>query len=115
MPLKVDQGNEHLREALARAIAETVEFPPGIFVTVLSASISPSQRDAHAVLSVFPANRDAEVLEALETYRRAMKDELGKILRLRQIPRFTWTFDATGAYVAGIDETIAELKKKGDL
>lgn len=115
MTLKVDQGNEHLRDALARAIAETVEFPPGIFVTVLSASISPSQRDAHAVLSVFPANRQQEAVDALETFRHAMKDELGKTLRLRQIPRFTWAFDATGAYVAGIDETIAELKRKGDL
>ncbi|MEK7115763.1 MAG: ribosome-binding factor A [Patescibacteria group bacterium] len=109
------QRNEHFREALARAIAEAVEFPRDLFVTVLEANLSPSQHDAIATLSVLPAGRDKEVLRALATYRSALKETLAQALRLRHIPFIQWKFDATGAYVETIDATIAELKKKGDL
>lgn len=115
MPLRKDQGNEHLREALAQVIRETVEFPPGVFVTVMDARISPSQHDASATLSVFPANRELDVLNCLETFRHALKDGLAHSLRLRQIPKFQWKFDTVGQYVGEIDQAIAELKKKGDL
>lgn len=115
MPLRKDQGNEHFREALAAAIAETVEFPRGVFVTVLEAKISPSQHDAVATLSVLPANRQDDALAALATFRHDMKDALAKTVRLRQIPNVQWRFDTTGDYVGKIDDTIAELKRKGDL
>jgi ribosome-binding factor A len=115
MPLHKGQGNEHFREALAQVLVEVVEFPPGVFVTVLEAKISPSQHDAVATLSILPADRQQDVLSALETYRHDIKDSLAKVIRLRQIPKFEWRFDETGKYVERIDKTIEELKKKGDL
>lgn len=115
MPLHKSQGNEHFREGLAQVLAETVEFPPGVFVTVLEASVSPSQQHAIVKLSVFPTNRQQEVLDTLKTYRGDIKKELTAHLKLRQIPNFEWRFDEVGAYVESIDNVIAELKKKGDL
>lgn len=115
MPLHKDQGNEHFREALAQVIAETVEFPPGVFMTVLEAKISPSQHDAVATLSVFPADRREDALKALDTYRHDMKDGLAHALKLRQVPKLQWKFDEVGQYVDSIDRVINELKKKGEL
>ena len=115
MPLHKEQGNEHFREALARVIAETVEFPPGVFITVLDAKVSPSQHDAVVTLTVFPKDRQKDVLNCLETFKRSMKDELARSIKLRHIPKFNWKFDDAGAYVEDIDTVIAELRKKGDL
>lgn len=115
MPLHVDQRNERFREALALLIAEIVEFPQGVFVTVLGAKLSPSQQDAVVTLSVFPADRQSEALRLLDFYSHDIKDGLARALRLRHIPRFVWKFDRTGVEVETIDQAIEELKRKGEL
>ncbi len=106
---------EHLRNALAKVFAEHVEFPRGVFVTVLGTKMTRDQTRAKAVLSVMPADREKEVLETLEEYDHEINDGLAHELRLRHIPHFHWSFDTTEAYAAEIDRTINELKKKGEL
>ena len=115
MPLHKGQGNERFREALARAISVAVEFPQGVFITVLDAKISPSQHDAVVTLSAFPANSQDVVIRSLATFKHALNDHMAQDMHLRFIPKIQWRFDENGAYVQTIDEVIDELKKKGDL
>ena len=115
MPRMFEQAMEHLTQAMAKIIREEVEFPRGIFVTVLSAKMTKNQLNAKVVLSVMPADKQKEVRESLEEYDYEIKDALAHELRLRKIPRFFYGFDENEAYAAEIDATINELKKKGDL
>jgi len=115
MEYKFEQSMEHLRNALAKVLAEQVEFPRGILVTVLSTKMTRDQTHAKAVISVLPNDRQEDALKALEDYGHEIKGGLARELRLRHIPRLHWSFDETEAYVGTIDDTINELKKKGDL
>jgi ribosome-binding factor A len=108
-------GMQHFREALAQVLAERVEFPIGILVTVLDAKVTKATTHAKCVISVLPATRKKEVLETLEEYRRDIKEGLSERLRLRRIPRLHWCFDETEEIASGVDLAILELKKKGEL
>lgn len=115
MAYRFEQSMEHLRNALAKVLVEHVEFPRGVFVTVLETKMTRDQTRAKAVLSVMPADRETDALETLKDYEHEIKDGLAHELRLRHIPHFHWSFDETEAVAADIDRTINELKKKGEL
>src|SRR5690242_13090056 len=100
---RMEAGFEHLREAMAEAIEEVVEFPKGTLVTVLRAKMTANTAHARITLSVFPETAKDEVLRALERAQGDLKDELAARLRLRRIPRLHFVFDDTEAEAAVIE------------
>ncbi len=115
MSLRMDAGFEHLREGLAEAFARVVEFPPGVFVTVLGAKMTANTAHAKITISVFPENKQKEVLETLAHSEADIKQELSESLRLRRIPKIHYVFDENEAYAADIERALYELKQKGEL
>lgn len=115
MSLRVEAGFEHLKDAFARVLAEDVEFPLGVLVTVLSAKITASTGHAKFVMSVFPENMKDEAIRTLEEYDHEIKDGLAKRLRLRRMPRIHYAFDETEAKAAVIEEELLGLRKKGEV
>lgn len=114
MPHTKDAGFEHLREAFAALLTE-IEFPPGLFVTVLGAKIAANSAHATFTLSVFPDGKDKAALDTLTTSMHDLKDGLANTLRLRRIPDLHFEFDHTEAEAAIIETAINEMKKKGEL
>lgn len=106
---------QHFRDALAGVLAEEVEFPRGTLVTVMDAKITSDTRHAKGVLSVLPADMRDEVLRTLVAAAHDIKEGLSRRLRLRRIPDLHWSFDTTEAEIGDIDDTINELKRKGEL
>jgi ribosome-binding factor A len=115
MSLRVEAGFEHLKDAFAQVLAEDVEFPKGVLVTVLSAKITASTGHAKFVMSVFPENMKDEVIRTLEEFDHEIKDGLAKGLRLRRMPRIHYAFDDTEAHASIIDNALLELRKKGEV
>ncbi|MBI5654901.1 ribosome-binding factor A [Candidatus Uhrbacteria bacterium] len=115
MSLRMEQGMEHFRNALAAVLAERVEFPRGVFVTVLDAKLTRDLLHAKAVLSVLPEDRIEDVKISLEDYKRDIKDGLAHELELRRIPDLFWEFDTTEARAAVIEKTLNELKREGEI
>lgn len=115
MSLRVEAGFEHLKDAFARVLAEDVEFPLGMLVTVLSAKITASTGHAKFTMSVFPESMKDEALRTLEEYDHEIKDGLAKRLRLRRMPRIHYAFDNTEAEAAVIENELLELRKKGEI
>lgn len=111
----MEQGMEHFRNALAAVLAERVEFPRGVFVTVMEAKLTRDMLHAKAVLSVMPEDRIEDVKDALAMYRRDIKDGLAHELQMRRIPDFFWEFDTTEARAAAVEKTLNELKKEGEI
>lgn len=115
MSLRIEAGFEHLREAMAEVLARDIEFPPGTFVTVLSAKVTANTGHAKFVLSVFPEGMKEAVLNTLREREADIKDGLAHHARLRRIPRLHYGFDGTEAEAEGIERTLYELKQKGEL
>ncbi len=108
-------GMQRFRDALARVLAERVEFPKGALVTLTDAKVTRDTRHAKGVISVFPIAMEKAVLAALEEYRHDIFEGLAEKLRLRRIPDIHWGIDRTEERVANIDEEIESLRKKGEL
>lgn len=111
----MEQGMEHLRNALAKVLAENVEFPRGVLVTVVGAKLTRDMLHAKAVLSVMPEDRTEDVKKTLEEYKHEIKDGLARELRLRRIPDFFWAFDTNEAYAAEIEATLNKLEREGEI
>ncbi len=115
MSLRVEAGFEHFKDAMGRVLAEQIEFPPGILVTVLGAKITANTAHAKIILSVFPQTAEKEVRQILHDYDHEIKEGLVEHLRLRRVPQLHYTFDETEAQASGIEQTIQELKEKGEI
>jgi ribosome-binding factor A len=113
-PRNKDAGFEHLRQAFADLLPE-IEFPPGVFVTVLGAKIAANSAHATITLSVFPDGKEPEVLQALKNSMHDLKDGLANTLRLRRIPNFHFEFDRTESEAAHIERALNEMKEKGEI
>lgn len=108
-------GMHRFRDALARVLAERVEFPKGALVTVVDAKITRDTRHAKGVISVLPVTMENSALDALQEYRHDILDGLAEQLRLRRIPEIHWDFDRAEDHVSRIDEEIRALRTKGEL
>jgi len=115
MSLRVEAGFHHLKDAIAEVFAKDVEFPLGVFVTVLDAKVTANTVHARVTLSVLPENRSDDVLDTLRDYDREIKNGIAKKLRLRRIPNLHYAFDTTEAKAARIEEEINRLKEEGEI
>ncbi len=115
MPRNLSSTDARFQDALARVIAENVEFPIGTLVTLVSAHLTPDSKHATGTLSVLPTGNEAEALRALRDYEHDVKDALATDLRLRRIPRLHWRFDRTEEQAAAIEEELYRLRKQGGL
>lgn len=108
-------GMQHFRDALALVVSQVVEFPPGIFITVLMTKLTRDTKHAKCVISVMPAEREKEAIDTLKAAQGEIKEGLTEHLRLRRVPRLHWTTDKTESEAADIDAIIAHLQHKGEL
>lgn len=115
MSLRVEAGFHHLKDALAEVLAKEVEFPPGVFVTVLDTKVTANTVHAKVVLSVMPENRQKDVLDTLANYQHEINQGLTKRLRLRRIPHLHYVFDTTEAEAAVIENEINRLADRGEI
>ncbi|MEO5927798.1 MAG: ribosome-binding factor A [Patescibacteria group bacterium] len=108
-------GMQHFRDALALVISQRVEFPPDVFVTILTTKLTRDTIHAKCVISVLPADREKDAIKVLKEANIEIKNGLTEHLRLRRIPRLHWTTDKTENAAAEIDAIIDHLKHKGEL
>lgn len=106
---------EHLREAIAQILRENIEFPMGVFVTVLDAKMTRNAKYASVQLSVMPVSEEKAVLETLTKQSHTIKDEMAHRLRMRRIPSIHWAFNETESNAANIEKILLELREKGEL
>ena len=105
----------HFHQALAESIERAAEIPLGILVTLVRAEITGDAKYAKGTISVLPTNRAEEALKALKIAEPEIKHELNKRIRLRITPKLNWGLDATEETAEGVEQTINELKKRGEL
>ncbi|MFA4954313.1 MAG: ribosome-binding factor A [Patescibacteria group bacterium] len=115
MSRKMEQGMDHLRMAIAAALPTVVEFPRGIFVTVLDSKMTRDEKHASVTISVLPGDRTEDALATLREFSKEIKHEIARTLRLRRIPNLFWKVDTTEEYASHIEQTINELERKGEL
>ncbi|MBD3250908.1 hypothetical protein GF380_00295 [Candidatus Uhrbacteria bacterium] len=96
----------HFHQAVAESVKRTVEFPPGVLVTVVDAHITGDALHAKGILSVLPADRAEEALTAIREFDKELKEDLVKRVRLRRTPKLHWGLDTTEEQAAEIEKLL---------
>ena len=80
----------------------------GAMVTVSEVRISPDLSIAKVYVSVFPSNRQEEVMKQLEDEKKHLRGELGDLVakQLRIVPDLDFYLDTTLDYAEHIDELL---------
>ncbi len=80
----------------------------GVLISVSEVRISPDLAIAHVYLSIFPQNREQEVMEQVENEKGKIRGEMGNLERhhLRIIPELHFHLDETIDRMERIDELL---------
>lgn len=106
---RVDRINELIKETLAKIIYEEVDFPSGVFVTVVKIDTSRDLRYARVFLSVFPEKRFGEVFRMFEKKIYSLQGILNKKLSMKPLPRIEFVADKTEAEADKIEKLLKEI------
>ena len=112
MPRRIKQLNEQLKEEIANLIVKEVPLENGL-ITVSYVECSPDLKYARIAVSVLPEKYNGTALSGLRKHSSLFSRGLRQKLKIRQIPKFNWTIDATESQAAEIEKVFEQIKKYG--
>jgi ribosome-binding factor A len=86
------------------------EITGGKMVTVTVVRISPDLSVAKVYVSIFPSNRQEDMLRPITAHASIIRNDMGKRLKnqLRRIPEFAFFLDDSLDYIEHIDNLLNE-------
>lgn len=111
------QRHERLEQdvkiALSDIIMNEVKEPSVTgLISVTDVKITPDQKYAKVYVSIFGKCNKNKVLEALKKATGFIKMELGKRVRMKNMPDITFELDDSMEYGAHMDKVIKEVMEK---
>ena len=111
------QRHERLQQdvkiALSDIIRNDVKEPSVTgLISVTDVKITPDQKYAKVYVSIFGKCNKNKVLEALKKATGFIKMELGKRVRMKNMPAITFELDDSMEYGAHMDKVIKEVMDK---
>lgn len=115
MSRRIERLNEQVRREVADILQFGVKDPRIGFVTVTEARVAPDL--SFARLYVRPMGNEQEQEAAFEGLHAAtpyIRRELGKRLKVRQVPELRFEADHALEHAMHIEKLLADIKKSGD-
>lgn len=112
MPRRIEQLNEQLKNELAGLIVKEVPLLNAL-ITVSYVECSPDLKYARVGVSVLPEKYNGTALAGLRRRSSGFSRDLRQKLKIRQVPKFNWTIDATESQAAEIEKVFEQIKKYG--
>ena len=111
------QRHERLEQdvkiALSDIIMNEVKEPEvSGLISVTGVHITPDQKYAKVYVSIFGKTNKAKVIDALKKATGFIKKELGRRVRMRNMPDITFVLDESMEYGAHMDKVIKEVMEK---
>lgn len=97
-----------LQKELGELFRKQTAMMRGTLVSVSAVRVSPDLSVAKVYLSIFPSEKGEELLKAIEKNKKALRYDLGQIVRtqLRRIPELAFFLDDSLDYVENIDNLL---------
>ena len=114
------QRHERLEQdvkiALSDIIMNEVKEPSVTgLISVTDVKITPDQKYAKVYVSIFGKQNKNKVVDALKKATGFIKKELGKRVRMRNMPDITFELDNSMAYGEHMDKVIKEVMEKDNM
>ena len=108
---RMEKVNIMLQHSLAEIINKEVETQESL-ITISYVECSPDLKNAKIAVSIIPDNRSGSTLEKLRKKTGVIRSILSKKIKLRNIPRLTWTFDPTERNASKLDTIFEQIEKE---
>lgn len=106
--LRTTKVAREIQKELGRIFQEETQKMKGVIVSVTEVRLSPDLGMARAFLSIFPDNKEEEIMSNIKGNTAQIRYELGRRMgkQLRIIPELIFDLDTSQAYAARIDELL---------
>ena len=102
---------------LGNLIMREIDIPPGVLLTISAIDISSDSRNAKVWVSVFPEERTADLVKALNESAGNLHYKLIRIMNIRTVPTLQFLHDTGSDNAAAVEKVFIEplpAKKKVD-
>lgn len=107
---KHERLEQDVKVALSSIIAYEVKEPSVTgLISVTDVTITPDEKYAKVYVSIFNTKNKEKVLEALKKASGYIRSELGKRVRMRNIPSLTFVLDDSIEYGNHMDKVIQQV------
>jgi len=115
MTNRIDRVNSLLEHEIGKIISKDFAFSPEILVTLTRVDTSSNLIEAKVYISVFPEEKSAGIIRALQKSVYDVQYKINRTLRQRPIPKIRFIKETQISKAARIEELLvkaAEVEKK---
>lgn len=109
-PYHVKSASINVRDELATIIEREMEFVD-LLVTIVKCDVSPDMRNVKAFIAVLPEGKSGSALKLLQKSASRLAALLAKRVKMKYIPKISFSSDEGGKNAATVLEILDQLKK----
>ncbi|GFR37683.1 ribosome-binding factor A [Insulibacter thermoxylanivorax] len=111
--IRVSRVGEQIKKELSQILQMELKDPRVGFVTVTGVEVTNDLSQARVYISVMGDDaQKEETLRALDKAQGFLRSELGRRIRLRQIPELLFKFDTSIEYGSRIEQLLQEINRE---
>ena len=111
--IRVSRVGEQIKKELSQILQTELKDPRVGFVTVTGVEVTNDLSQARVYISVMGDDtQKEETLRALDKAQGFLRSELGRRIRLRQIPELLFKFDTSIEYGSRIEQLLQEINRE---
>lgn len=109
-PQRLRQINKTIQRTFGAVVLREAEVPPDVLVTISRVETTANLKSAQVWLSVFPAEKAAAIITALQAQLYALQGALNQKLRMYPLPRLILRPDHGALHAATIERRLKKLE-----
>jgi ribosome-binding factor A len=106
MSQRIEQLNSLVQQEVAAILNREMEWPAGMFVTVVKASVADDAESAKVWISVLPALHQEDALRRINARISDIQHILNKRLVMKFVPKLVFAIDESGERAATITKVL---------
>ena len=90
----MEKVNNLIAERLSEIVNTQVEFEQGVLVTISRVAATAGLGLARVFITCLPDEKTKEVIKILYKNKRMLRAELGRMIKLRRVPKFSFYIES---------------------
>jgi len=115
MSNRIEKVNSLLEHEIGKILLRDFTFSPEILVTLTRVDCSSNLIEAKVFISVFPEEKSAGILNALQKSVYDVQYKINRTLRQRPIPKIKFVKDTQISKAGKVEELLAKVKTEEDI
>ncbi len=112
MSNRVEKVNSLLEHEIGKILLRDFAFSPEILVTLTRVDTTGNMIEAKVYISVFPEEKSAGILNALQKSVYDIQYKINRTLRMRPIPKIKFVKETEISHAAKIEELLVKAKNE---